>query len=775
MDFTFAELLRSFRERASLDQATLAAALGVHRNTVSAWERGQYRPHDREIVLRLAEELALAPPETDYLLHAADFPPAPGTWAPLSTRHQLRPPVADFVGRGIETAQLVCALQEASARGGGAAISGVRGMGGIGKTELAYRVAHRLRDAFPDAQIVLDLRGSSPAPLTSAQALQAVIRVFTRDEKLPDDLHALKPLYRSALHGQHALILADDARDATQVRPLLPPQGCALLITSRHRFTLPGMTTVDLEQLSDAEAVTFLRGSCGHLSTADARAIACACGRLPLGLRVSGGILRNDPALPVADYIRRLADTRQLLQHLRDPDDRQLDVAASLELSYTLLDGAAQQVFRQLGVIGADFATPLALAVVAASPNVDVAATLHLLLRRNLMLYHTERARWRLHDLVRALALRYLEAAGELEATSWRYARAGLQIAQETEAQYLAGGDDVAAAVDRFDAERPHINAARRWAAAHAGTLEGDTMLLEDALATDHIGALRYDQQHERIPQLECASAAAQRLGDRRAEGAVLNSLGRVYGRLGDARRAISYFEQALSAAREVGDRRDEGSALNSLGMAYHMLGDIRPAILYYEQHLAIAQEIGDWRGQGQALNNLGIAYEQLGDARGALNCFEQALSVARVIGNQHSEAIVLNNLGKIYAVLGDVRRAIEAGERSLDIVRKVHDRREEGDALANLGLAYATLGETSCASTAFAQALAIFREIGDRHSEAECSWQFGLALTRQGKRERALPLLRACIAYEEEVGHAHAADHAALLTRLEAGEDVSV
>jgi hypothetical protein len=40
-----------------------------------------------------------------------------------------------------------------------AAISGVRGMGGIRKSELAYGVAGRVKDIFADAQIVVELHG----------------------------------------------------------------------------------------------------------------------------------------------------------------------------------------------------------------------------------------------------------------------------------------------------------------------------------------------------------------------------------------------------------------------------------------------------------------------------------------------------------------------------------------------------------------------------------------------------------------------------------------
>ena len=58
-------------------------------------------------------------------------------------------------------------------------------MGGIGKTELAYVVAQQLKDAFPDAQLLVELRGATSNPLPPAQAHQAVIQAFEREAKLP--------------------------------------------------------------------------------------------------------------------------------------------------------------------------------------------------------------------------------------------------------------------------------------------------------------------------------------------------------------------------------------------------------------------------------------------------------------------------------------------------------------------------------------------------------------------------------------------------------------
>ncbi|HEX8149049.1 MAG TPA: DUF4062 domain-containing protein [Pyrinomonadaceae bacterium] len=78
----------------------------------------------------------------DNLTHIYNAPAASAPATP--TLHQLRAPVGDFVGREKEIADLTAALRG----GASAAITGISGMGGIGKTELAFYVAERLRDTY---------------------------------------------------------------------------------------------------------------------------------------------------------------------------------------------------------------------------------------------------------------------------------------------------------------------------------------------------------------------------------------------------------------------------------------------------------------------------------------------------------------------------------------------------------------------------------------------------------------------------------------------------
>ena len=187
------------------------------------------------------------------------------------------------------------------------------------------------------------------------------------------------------------------------------------------------------------------------------------------------------------------------------------------------------------------------------------------------------------------------------------YAHAAVALAQNIQDQYLTGGDPALQALARFDAERAHIGAAQHWARQHVQTPDGDQLLLDAALATCHIGTIRYDCRHESIPQWEDAQMAAKRLGERVEEARILSSLGIAYGRLGELLRAIAYFEQAIAAFREQDDRRGESANLSNLGLAYCSVGEFSRAIACHEQALAIARAIGDRRNEGRALANLGI------------------------------------------------------------------------------------------------------------------------------------------------------------------------
>jgi len=319
----------------------------------------------------------------------------------------------------------------------------------MGKT---YTVAQRLAATFPDAQLLIELRGASDTPVSPAQALQKVIRAFEPEAMLPDDLSALRDLYRNYLTGKRVLILADDARDRTRVDGLLPPIGSALLVTSCNRFALPGMVTLNLGQLAPGEAEQLVRTICPRLGDA-AGELVRLCGYLPLALRLSASLLANDDTRSVPRYLAKLKRAR--LAQLRDPDDLRVSVTASIQLSYAALPPEGQQALAQLSVFPASFDRIAATAVVADVANVE--EVLGLLRRRSLLEWDEESERYSLHDLVREFAAAKLPSAGQAS-LALRHARHYLGVANHAQsALYLKS--EAVAGLALFDQERAQIDA----------------------------------------------------------------------------------------------------------------------------------------------------------------------------------------------------------------------------------------------------------------------------------------------------------------------------
>lgn len=768
---TLSEVLGPAMRRVGVGAQTLSKLTGVPRTAIDNWRDGVVRrPRDWRPLLRIARVLSLSHEETDELLVAAGHPPI-GTLAQKlpgdhpdreqlepwlarlqAPRHRLRAPAADFVGRRDALDTLLAALRT----GIDGAVAGVRGMGGIGKTELAVLAASGLRDVFPDAHLLVSLQGASPTPLPANQALRQVIHAFAPDVTLPDDLEALQQRYRAVLGGRRMLILADDAADAAQVRPLRPPPGCGLLVTSRHRFALPGMTTVDLAPLTEAEAVTLFTRVCDRIAPDRAAELARACGFLPLAMRISAGVLLNDPALDVADHLAALADRRHRLGRLRDPDDAHLDVAASLAQSYLGLDPPSRSVLRQLGVFAADFDTGLALAVIRVK-GTDVAAALHRLLRRNLVEYDPESDRWRLHDLVQDLALGYLIDAGERSATMWRYAEGVVRIAKETQDQYLTGGPAANRALARFDRDRPHLDTARQWAAAHPGTKRGDRLLVAEAEASAYPGFLRYIDRDQLATAAHRALAAAQRLGDRRGEAVVHNRLGHLYLDLGDLKQAVRHHERQLALIRSDSDPTSELRALNNLAIAYTQSARFRQAIELNERQLELSRCGGNRLHEAMALCNLGRSRLALSDLEAALADLEAALALVQEMGEPYGESIVRSNLGDVYLAAGDPAAATTYYQAAVEITRTIGDRQLEMQLLADLPPAEAALGRHRQAIDHATHALAMAREFGAPQYVAKALRALGLAHAVRGDLPRARAALEEALATLHSVDDPHA------------------
>lgn len=339
-----------------------------------------------EVLDRIVIALGASPAEQRdwneawYRVHAGVPQPAPA-----SVPDALPATIRGFVGRTAELAELDRSLAPCGETG--LPILAVSGPPGVGKTALAVRWAHRVRDRFPDGCLYVDLRGYSPdRPVEAGEALGTLLGCLGED--VPDDPVVRAARYRSRLAGRRMLVLLDNALCAEQIRPLLPGAGsCAVVVTSRD--DLAGLVArdgahrigLDLLPMPDALALLGVLRGADRADPAAAR-LAQRCGRLPLALRVAAEV---DASL--AD----LAEGPAGLDWLDAGGDPRTGVRAVFSWSYRHLAPEVAAMFRLLGRrSGGDLATGRAGSLV------------NTLVRAHLV--RISSGRYRMHRLLRAYA-----------------------------------------------------------------------------------------------------------------------------------------------------------------------------------------------------------------------------------------------------------------------------------------------------------------------------------------------------------------------------------
>ncbi len=182
-------------------------------------------------------------------------------------------------------------------------------------------------------------------------------------------------MYRSLLAGRRVLVVIDNARDADQVRPLLPGSpGCLAIVTSRHQLTglvaTDGARPLALDLLCDDEARELLARRLGKARIASdpdaVDEIVTGCARLPLALSIAAARAATTPASRSPPWRPSCARPGCTLDPF-DGGDHATDVRAVFSWSYRALSAGAASLFRLLGLYpGCDIAAP-AIASLAGS------------------------------------------------------------------------------------------------------------------------------------------------------------------------------------------------------------------------------------------------------------------------------------------------------------------------------------------------------------------------------------------------------------------------
>src|SRR5690348_15548221 len=607
---------------------------------------------------------------------------------------QLPADVVDFTGRDEQVERLAELLSHAgdavSSDPGAVRIAVVAGTGGLGKTSLAVHAAHRVRGSFPDGQLYVDLLGATPDPVPPGDVLARFLRDLGVDGRdVPVDEAERAGRYRTVLAGRRMLVVLDNARDAAQVRPLLPgTASSAVLVTTRSRMPdLASTRLVDLNVLDDDDALKlFVKVVGEERAAAEPEATAElleACAGLPLAIRICAARLVTRSGWTIVAMAARLRDVHRRLDEMRAGD---LAVRASFEVSFTSLPASTgsrgidpARAFCLLGLWSGPSISSAAAAAMFGVPEYSAEDALGVLVDTHL-LECVGPDRYRFHDLLRVYAAERAEesepAAGRAAAVTrlltWYMRTADAAATAAAPQRYnvpldvpadaappraFAGSEE---ALAWYDDERANLVAATRQAAGsgrHEIAWRLPAPLFQmfssrgnwaDCIATSRI-----------------ALDSARLAGHRQGEAWILNNLGDA---LGFTRHSegIGCLERSLDIRREIGDRTGEAQSANNLADAYHWLGRTDEALELYRRSLALNRAVGYRFGEGIALVNLGWALVDLDRAADAIGYLEQGREAFAEIDYADGAGYALHMLGRCHLSLGRDAEALSCLQQAL-------------------------------------------------------------------------------------------------------------
>jgi tetratricopeptide (TPR) repeat protein len=659
---------------------------------------------------------------------------------------QLPADIADFTGREDQVRRLSDLLAGAGTDGedGAVRIALVAGAGGLGKTSLAVHAAHRVRARFPDGQLYVDLLGATAQPLAAADVLARFLRDLGVDGRdIPADPDERAARYRSSLAGRRVLVVLDNARDAAQVRPLLPGTGSsAVLVTTRSRMPdLASTRLVDLHVLDDDEALALFAKVVGdERAAAEPEATAElleACAGLPLAIRICAARLAARSGWTIQAMANRLRDEHRRLDELKVGD---LAVRASFEVSFASLPASTDKqgidparAFCLLGLWQGPSISSAAAAALFGVPEYSAEDALEVLVDAHLL--DCESAdRYRFHDLLRVYAseravvdlsgqeraaaverlLGWYMCSADAAATAVSPHRYNLPLDDQEASQPPAAFAGVEDALEWYDAERVNVVTATRQASAYG--LHEIAWRLPASLFTMFN---RRGNWADLVTTHRIALDSVRQVRTMLGEAWVLNNLGQALGRKG-LKEGIDHLQQALDIRRKQGDGVGEAQAAHNLAEVQYLVNGPEVALPYLQQSLEVQRAVGHPEVHGATLNNLGEIYLELGRLNEAVECLTEAQPIFAGIGSAHGEGHVLVNLGRVYLGLGQEPDALDCLQRALAIHQAAGDRPTQALAFRFLGQAQLVAGRPDEARESLSRALAIFTELGDEPRIAE-------------------------------------------------------
>ncbi|GGT83608.1 tetratricopeptide repeat protein [Streptomyces lateritius] len=670
----------------------------------------------------------------------------------------LPDPAGPFAGRRPELAQITQWVQAGRASTTSRpTVVMLHGDPGAGRTTLAVRAAHALKDQFRGACVV-DLRGGGTRgekPLSTREALLHLLNrlgapreqlLFRERSSAEQQVRRLAELYHQHLTGLPVTVVLDDAVDAEQVRTLLPERSDSLvLVTCRKPLDLgpdvpASVHLLPVEALDAAGAEELLREAAeapdpGPYDAAAFDRVRELCGGLPLALRVAGSSLGR----------RSMSELAQLLERAGQGFEA-LERALSVRY-FTDLDEDGRRLLRRLALAGRASLGAAAAGALLGGGGQDGARLLRELARAGLLDHVRGGAggeRYRLHDSVRGFAaarLRDEEDAAEIAAAQERLIQ---NYAELADAVIRMVDGKMSTRADRFGGHGfGSLDAALRWlddessfitaALRHAEGVDQQTVLNLLGALCDYC-LLRGDLY--RLGEInELTDAVGQGLLSRSVQWRT----GIAARQLGELDKARTTLTSVVSLYQEAHQDAGAALALCSLGITLHHQGNLTEASAKLREALALQEPESLAADRGWTLHALAAVERDRARLAEALTLLDAALELHRENESLHGEAWAHFQRGQVCLRMGDAGRADAELRLALDLYGRTHDGRGEAWALTQLARARLVEGDIAPAVDGLRGALARHRDLEDARGEAWTLYYLGHALEERGDLDEAV------------------------------------
>jgi transcriptional regulator with XRE-family HTH domain len=232
----------------------------------------------------------------------------------------------------------------------------------------------------------------------------------------------------------------------------------------------------------------------------------------------------------------------------------------------------------------------------------------------------------------------------------------------------------------------------------------------------------------------------------------IYSNLANDYWALGDAQRAVAFYQEALKLLDRVGNMERQSGIYWGLSVAYKALGDVARAALYAQRAIGIYEAMANQTAAAQMSVNLAELLIDRGDYPAA----DAALARARPLLEAGGNPLYLSALYQRYAALelarGRQAEAADYSARGVQLSEAVYQAQAgQGDpaarshmlrtyirALRMAGRVAEAQGDPATADARFTTALDLARDAELWEAAADLAYAYAELLTARGAHEQA-------------------------------------